>query len=206
MDARVRYTKMVIKEQFIHLLKDTSLDKITVTKICDCAEINRATFYKYYDNPTDLLEKIEKELLDGLEERTNHGDMPLPEIFRIILEDIKKNPGIYETLFMRNSDVKFRKKVFEIAYRGHFKTIQEYFPEFTSVQQEYLYYFIAEGCNGIVKQWMRRDMADSIDNLIEMAQAMFDLINNYLPAEIKKNLMEKTINENNSDNRIRTVF
>lgn len=201
MDARVRYTKMVIKEQFIHLLKETSLDKITVTKICDCAEINRATFYKYYNNPADLLYKIEKELLDGLEEKTNHGkDMSLPEIFRVILEDIKKNGYIYETLFSKNSDAEFRKKVFEIAYRGHFRIIQEHFPEMPLVQQEYLYYFMAEGCNGIVKQWMRRGMSDSIDNLIEMAQAMFDIVNEYMPAEIEKKRRDNAENINSGDN------
>ena len=179
MDARSRYTKMVIKEQFIHLLRETSLNHITITRICECAEINRATFYKYYSSPEDLMLKIEEELLNNLEEQTHGGvDMSLPDIFRVILMDIRKNKHIYETLFSKNGDENFRKKVFEIAYRNNFKTIEEYFPNMPKKDQEYLYYFIAEGCNGLAKQWMRGGAEDSIEDLISMATALFDTINN----------------------------
>ena len=66
LDARVRYTKMVIKDAFISLLKEKPLNKITVKEICGLAEINRATFYKHYCDPFDLLEKMEQEILSNL--------------------------------------------------------------------------------------------------------------------------------------------
>ena len=47
-DGRVRYTKMRIRSAFYELLQKTEYEKITVTSICDLAEINRATFYKHY--------------------------------------------------------------------------------------------------------------------------------------------------------------
>lgn len=47
-DARVRYTKMVIKNSFVKLLAKKPLEKVTVKEICELSEINRATFYKYY--------------------------------------------------------------------------------------------------------------------------------------------------------------
>lgn len=46
-DARVRYTRMVIKNAFITLLKRKPLNKISVKQVCELAEINRATFYKH---------------------------------------------------------------------------------------------------------------------------------------------------------------
>ena len=58
-DARVRYTKMVIKNSFVELLAKKPLTKVTVKEICELSEINRATFYKYYCDPYDLLEKLE---------------------------------------------------------------------------------------------------------------------------------------------------
>ena len=45
-DGRVRYTKMRIRSAFYELLHEKSYDKITVTAICEKAEINRATFYR----------------------------------------------------------------------------------------------------------------------------------------------------------------
>lgn len=47
-DARVRYTKMVIKNSFVKLLAKKPLEKVTVKETCELSEINRATFYKHY--------------------------------------------------------------------------------------------------------------------------------------------------------------
>lgn len=55
LDARVRYTKLVIKDAFISLLKEKPLNKVTVKEICALAGINRATFYRYYCDFTDAV-------------------------------------------------------------------------------------------------------------------------------------------------------
>ena len=72
-DARVRYTKMVIKNSFAKLLAEKPLAKVTVKEICELSEINRATFYKYYCDPFDLLDKIEQEFLNELEENVSQS-------------------------------------------------------------------------------------------------------------------------------------
>lgn len=43
-DARVRYTKMRIREAFFQCLREKPVSRITVKELCDTAEINRATF------------------------------------------------------------------------------------------------------------------------------------------------------------------
>ncbi|MBO4385138.1 MAG: TetR/AcrR family transcriptional regulator [Clostridia bacterium] len=63
-DARVRYTRRVITESFLELLKDKPVNRITVKEVCEAAELNRATFYAHYSDCFDLLESIEQELLD----------------------------------------------------------------------------------------------------------------------------------------------
>ena len=54
-DARVRYTKMMIRNSLLELLSTKPIAKITVTEICERAGINRATFYAHYTDPTDQL-------------------------------------------------------------------------------------------------------------------------------------------------------
>ena len=56
MDRRVKYTKKVIKDTFIDLLSEKDINKVTVSEICKIADINRATFYRYYLDVFDLLE------------------------------------------------------------------------------------------------------------------------------------------------------
>ena len=48
-DARVRYTKMVLKEALFKCLKEKSIKDITITEVCELAEVNRATFCKHYN-------------------------------------------------------------------------------------------------------------------------------------------------------------
>lgn len=66
MDARIRYTKMRIRESVIQLLRQKSARAISVKEVCELAEINRATFYKHYMDIFDLLEKLEEEQLAAI--------------------------------------------------------------------------------------------------------------------------------------------
>ena len=67
MDRRVKYTKKIIKECFFDLLNEKEINKITVSELCTKADINRATFYRYYIDIYDLLEKIQEEFIEEYE-------------------------------------------------------------------------------------------------------------------------------------------
>ena len=47
-NRRTLYTKKVIKESLIELLKTREIHQVTVTDICKKADINRGTFYTHY--------------------------------------------------------------------------------------------------------------------------------------------------------------
>jgi len=74
MDRRIKYTKKIIKDTFIELLEEKDLKKITVSEICKIADINRATFYRYYLDVYDLLDKIEEEFVTELKMASNDTD------------------------------------------------------------------------------------------------------------------------------------
>lgn len=65
-DARVRYTKMMIRNSLLELLSTKPIAKITVTEICERAGINRATFYAHYSDPSDLLHGLESEIIEDV--------------------------------------------------------------------------------------------------------------------------------------------
>ena len=57
-DRRTMYTRMVIKDALLSLLKDRDYADITVTDICRRAEINRGTFYLHYSNISQVLDEL----------------------------------------------------------------------------------------------------------------------------------------------------
>ncbi len=183
MDARIRYTKKVIKESFLGLLKERNLSKITVKAICEKAEINRATFYKYYENPYHLLESLENELLDQLLEKIDKSEAEtLQDIFRIILTDIKDKFEMYRTIFMESGDSNFRRKLFAACYKDNIEVINNLFPNMPKDMQVWLFRFIADGCCGILAKWLETGMVRPIDDVLAFADKLITDINKTLPA------------------------
>ena len=181
MDARIRYTKGMIKQEFIKLLDKNNISKITVSKICENAQINRATFYKYYDNPYDLLKKIEGELLDSLQEKIEkHTGRNFVDILRIVLNDLKENADVYTVIFSGNGDLPFRERVFSLCYQENIEYISKSFPGLGDTQKEWLYDFMLEGSNGIINAWINGGMIESIDDIVAFNDSLARSIHYHL--------------------------
>ena len=65
-NQRVQLTKRLLKEALLGLLEQKGLDQINVSELCRAAEINRATFYKHYAIPQDVLREMEQEIAAAL--------------------------------------------------------------------------------------------------------------------------------------------
>lgn len=64
MDLRVLKTKKNIREAFLELRKNRSLDDIKVNALCEKAMVNKTTFYNHYQDIYELSEELEAEVLD----------------------------------------------------------------------------------------------------------------------------------------------
>ena len=93
----------------MELLNKKEINKITVSEICKKADINRATFYRYYLDQYDLLDKIENEFLQDLKATF----MPYNERFSIyaftkeVYEKYKRRIGMKPFI----KEVSFREAV-----------------------------------------------------------------------------------------------
>ena len=75
-DLRTRYTRQVITDAFLQLLRQKPVERITVKEVCALAQINRSTFYRQYRDCFDLMDQLEQhglvcldELLQSMEAR-----------------------------------------------------------------------------------------------------------------------------------------
>ncbi|MGN1085169.1 MAG: TetR-like C-terminal domain-containing protein [Lachnospiraceae bacterium] len=62
-NQRVLLTKRLLKEGLLRLLKREDINKINISELCAEAGINRATFYKHYTTPRDVLVEIGADIL-----------------------------------------------------------------------------------------------------------------------------------------------
>lgn len=174
LDARLRYTRMVIKNSFVELLKQKPINKITVKEICDMAEINRATFYKHYLDVYDLLNKIEEQFLDELKKSlAPAGERSAAETLSLIMANLKADADMYMTLFSENGDSAFPKKVFEMCY--HPDQIMDNVPvkePLSSEKKKWLYHYLAYGCNGIITQWIAGGMEEPVSEVADFTERL----------------------------------
>ena len=61
-NKRKKESKKKIEKTFVQLLQEKELNKISVTEICEKANINRSIFYSNYLDVYDLADKVAEEL------------------------------------------------------------------------------------------------------------------------------------------------
>ena len=60
-ETKINRTKRHIRRSFLTLIQQKHVSQITVKELTEAAEINRSTFYAYYDSVEDLDRELEKE-------------------------------------------------------------------------------------------------------------------------------------------------
>lgn len=156
-DARVRYTKMVIRNSLLELLRIKPIAKITVTEICERADINRATFYAHYSDPSDLLHSLEAEVIEDVTRWVTPAltavGSDLKDVLTRLVEYIGENADICSVLLSDKGDNSFQTKVVNVI-EGQFMSSWAAARKLSQDEAEYLYTFIALGSVGLIRKWL----------------------------------------------------
>lgn len=157
-DARTRYTKFAITQAFYHLLKTKPIEKVSVKEICEIAEINRATFYRYYDNQYNLLEVIGLEMLNEIKTEIKKVSESPKEIIRKMLELLYHHKSEWLILVGKNADPRIVSKIYEF-FEGLFKD------KYSTDKQKLNFRFIVGGYSAVVEYWIKNGMKESPENI-----------------------------------------
>lgn len=176
-DARVRYTKMMIHNVFIDLLKEKPVTKISVTEICKRAEINRTTFYKHYLDVYDLLEQIEKETAEQLKHMLDSQNIgSARQILLYILDALKNHRELFFALAENGMDKSFLSRLALICYQYYLPDKASALSTLGEDDERFVQYcFIVGGINSIIEYWMRTDMKRSPDELADSIEHLLAL-------------------------------
>ena len=174
MDRRVKYTKKVIEETFLNLLEKKDISSITITEICTIADINRATFYRYYEDIYDLLKKIQRRFISEIEESAPMMLLPNYTVYNFtkeILEIFLHNKKLVQILFNTNNNIYFLNEVLEVAYD---KCITKWGSKMDADSEElqYTVIFIFNGALGAINYWIKSDFKADIDDVAEYIEKL----------------------------------
>ncbi|MEG1633077.1 MAG: TetR-like C-terminal domain-containing protein [Oscillospiraceae bacterium] len=174
-DGRIKYTKMVLRDSLIALMREKPIAKVTVTEICQGADINRATFYAHYADPFALLSSIENEMMLDITEKLGDAfsleDTDLPAILARVFEYIKENSVVCSVLLSDMSDTGFQAQVVAMLAK-------QFIVEWTTIKSisredaEYLYTYAAIGCVGLIRKWLTEGMKKTPESMAELVMKL----------------------------------
>ncbi len=175
LDRRIKYTRKMIRQSFLQLLEEKPLGKITVKEICEKADINRATFYVHYEDVYDLLNKIEEEFyqevllsVSNMEQGNYTGILPLE-----ILKKIRENEELCKAMFSKYGDKEFLARMMYFARADSLNAWRKLYPDMEEKRLEWLYEFIVNGCEGIIRSWAVNGFLAEPEAIAEFMAQMF---------------------------------
>ena len=176
-DRRVRRTKKLLTQALTQLLQEKQINEITVKELTDLADMNRGTFYLYYKDIFDMLEKIEDgmfEVLDEIVSLHEHGDVSqqTKPILLGLFHFIEENQEMCRVLLSPHGDMNFLHRLNEVMRGKCLKAWPDIRKEKGEADFDYHYSFVVFGCAGIIRAWVNRNCPESAEEMAEMAYSM----------------------------------
>lgn len=162
-NRRTQYTKKVIKEAVLSLLEDNSPETITVIDVCKIADVNRSTFYRYYDDIYACIDEIEGEFIDDL--KIPEDITPMNGL-QAVLEAFYKNPILSNLAFVEGK-TKLLEKLHQAIDSNHPA------PDPTSIMNPYTETYVMTGMQGVLRKWVKDGLQQTPAELTEIIWNLF---------------------------------
>lgn len=175
-------TAMKMNEALIVLLEKKDFDYITIKEICERAGVNRSTFYLHYENTWDLLQETTRYIINkhltyystetkGISLRYETCEKKellfiTTEYLTPYLTFIKENQRLFKIAIKQFKVMNFQ-EVYGNMFTHIFNPILARFhvPE---KKRAYVMKFYLSGIFAIVTEWLDKDCADDITDIIEI--------------------------------------
>jgi AcrR family transcriptional regulator len=175
---KTKYTRMIIRDSLIELMKQRPVTNISIKEICALADVSRPTFYAHYRNQDDVLKSIEDATFTYFENSAFVIDAnstrkiskrELTLLIESILQHIENDSNSIKVLLSENGDIDFQRKFFR-HFIKHLQHVMKRYSEKTSDEKiiEYYSVFTVHGIIALVHHWVKRNMDISKDALSRM--------------------------------------
>ena len=170
---KVRYTKMVLRDSLMELMKTKSILSVSIKDICELADISRSTFYAHYKDQYDLLRQIEEETLAHLEEmldkyKDKNSVREVVQMVEEILTYIANNGDTIQVMLSENGDITFQKKL--LYHFVMHEQVKKYFSEKLQDDETKTFFsvFLVHGYIGLIQHWLKNSMAMPVPKLAKI--------------------------------------
>lgn len=168
-NKRKRDSQNRIEKVFLQLIQKKEIKDITVSKICELANVNRTTFYANYLDIPDLVDKVRIRMINeyaSLFENDTSGNTP--DNYLKLFRNVKENQLFYKTYFKLGYD-----KDYSIAYYDKELAKKRYNDRFIN----YHCHFFQAGISEIIKMWLDNGCKESPEDMLEIILSEYNMKN-----------------------------
>ena len=167
-NRRVRMTRRLMKDALLELLEQTELSNISVTAVCETADVNRSTFYNYYTSPSELLREIEQEVLERIPVSPpildHQGEEQLLRATTSFFDYVKENEKVFRILFGESVNYDFTSRLVELLCAQHIPSTESV----NGPSSRFVQRYIANGTVGMLREWLASGFCLSSREIAEM--------------------------------------
>ena len=157
-----------IETAFLTLILNHKYEDITISQICETANINRSTFYAHYDDINDLIIKIESKFANSMASIFNNGLRQNHDAFVEMFTFVEKNKCFYKA-FLNIPYITLAEKNTKTQVMTNLK---DNLPQHKNdIELFYRASFFGAGIKEICRLWLERDCKESPE---QMAMILFN--------------------------------
>lgn len=170
---------MVLNESFLECLARKPIAKITVKEICEGADINRSTYYSYFTDPFDQLDKIKSEILVDMTAYVDDIIRPASmdrevqkRLLAHILDYIKSKQHVFGILLTCSGDYNFQHELLSFFVERIFPEGERF--QGTETIDQYKYAYAGTGSLGMIVKWIQQGCQTGVEAMAEMIASFSD--------------------------------
>ena len=186
-DLRVIKTRQNIRNALTSLMSEQELSDITITALCERAQINRKTFYRHYRAISDVITEFEDELLSDFAHILRSSNTSMVDIGSVLGEIsalISSNQDYFVRLLKLNPELFSGGRVKAMLRRA----IEIALRDLGVIQDEQTLHALSEytvsGVLSLYSAWFDGGCTGSLDAVTETARRMTTSgLNGFVPGD-----------------------
>ena len=175
-DRRIKYTKHALQEAMIELLEIHPIAKISVSMLCEKADVNRSTFYAHYENAPQLLEQMEADAMANLQnyivaQSEAYKEANLEQTMVQILTYVAQNDRLFRALLGKNGGWDFKGMMIQLL-NTELKDITA--PELRKNKAtfDYMIEFSVSGSTSVILRWLENGLKETPKQMAKIVTRM----------------------------------
>lgn len=166
-NQRIVITKKMLKSALTEILKTKSIYKVSIRELCEKAEINRSTFYKYYGSQFDLLTEMESDVITLVKDSLSNDEGENNHSLKYMCGYLEENIELGRLLINNNIDPQFPEKIFALPQ------VQQIInrvlgTKYSNVEYEYVSNFLTYGAYQVIRIWINKDVRETPEEIANL--------------------------------------